>query len=217
VVDQTIKPVAGAIVDLPGPQAAVTTDADGNFAFDELVAGAYFIVADAPGYDRLGDTVQVEAGKTTQLKVILTRTPVEDPYHFTQPFDGYADVALDPYTTQFTRACSQCDFRFTLDKPATSLVLEAYRESRPETSAGSDQFEVRLLNGDGSTIFDAWMDDPFVLELNGTRLFGQTQFALEIVPLGWYAPEVDVAFEVFVTSFYNGPAPPGWSFIGGDV
>lgn len=77
VVDQTIKPLAGALVVLANPAQNTTTTDAGVFAFEGLDAGTYFLTASLEDHTTVQQSVEVVAGVDTPdaVRVMLMSVP----------------------------------------------------------------------------------------------------------------------------------------------
>ncbi|NLX46793.1 MAG: hypothetical protein GXY70_01275, partial [Euryarchaeota archaeon] len=77
-VDGDGDPLAGISVHLSGGDIA-TTDSQGNFAFDQVIAGNYTLTVDADGYEPMSLNVTVENDGPTDLgEIALVSTGEED-------------------------------------------------------------------------------------------------------------------------------------------
>jgi hypothetical protein len=91
VVDDAIRPLAGANVSLsPGDKAARTT-AEGMFGFSDLAPGTYFLRVSKAGYNDTQASTDVVAGVAEPpiVKVLLAANPAEAPYVETITFNGF--------------------------------------------------------------------------------------------------------------------------------
>lgn len=204
VLDEALRPVQGAKVVLPGLGLERRTDENGAFAFVDLLPGPYFLQADATGFLPLNATVDVAEATISQVRILLVRAPVEDPFHETQKFTAYADVAL-PFVSGLLEC--DCSFRIALSAPAQTLVLESARSGGP--NGGGFSYEV--LDAQGRRIASGSATDPMVVRLDAGLLRNGTQFLVDVQPYAGTVPETAVDFEVFATSFHNAPAPQNWS------
>lgn len=91
VVDDAIRPIKGATVEVMGTGKTMTTDETGLFAFSGLLAGPYFVKAGHPLYDVQQQNVEVVAGVAdpAPVKFLLTRVILQNPYYTTLKFDGF--------------------------------------------------------------------------------------------------------------------------------
>jgi len=96
VVDDAIRPVAGATVTLQGdaPREATTT-AVGTFGFDGLQAGTYFLEVTKPGYFAAQQSADVVAGvaEPAIVKVLLQVDAANTPYYEAYVFEGYIECS----------------------------------------------------------------------------------------------------------------------------
>lgn len=216
VVDEAVRPIAGAKVRLPGLDLVRTTDRDGAFGFVDLLPGPYYLTVNATGYDPAETVLEVKEDQFTRAKVVLSAVPSPEPYHATQKFEGFADASAaqdDPF--QLGLLCSSCTFDFYIDRPnLKDVVVEAARA----TVAQGDGFYHELRNyttyayaSSGDT------GDPLRVEVQDKDLGQGDRFHLVVEPTSFPAPETNVRFTVFVTAFYNQPAPTGWSLVGGST
>jgi Carboxypeptidase regulatory-like domain len=81
VVDDTLKPLAGALVALSGG-ANTTTSAEGAFGFEELEPGTYFMVAALPGYTTVQQSVEVVVGVDVPeaVRILLSKLASATPF-----------------------------------------------------------------------------------------------------------------------------------------
>jgi hypothetical protein len=113
VVDDAIRPIAGADVTLsPGDQTARTT-AGGTFGFDGLAGGTYFLKVTKDGYNETQASTDVAAGVAEPpiVKVLLARNPATAPYVETQTFNGFlsfgASIGITSVGTTINGAISE--------------------------------------------------------------------------------------------------------------
>lgn len=95
VVDDAIRPVAGAQVGLTGSGAGsnATTGADGTFHFTDLAPGSYLLKATHILYVATQSTVLVDADQATTAKLQMQRLSTQEPFHETMKFDGFLQCA----------------------------------------------------------------------------------------------------------------------------
>lgn len=91
VVDDAIRPIKGATVEIVGTDKKHTTDDTGLFSFSGLEAGPYFVKASHQLYDVQQQSVEVRAGVADPdpVKILLTRVVLENPYIQTIKYDGF--------------------------------------------------------------------------------------------------------------------------------
>ena len=98
VVDEAIRPIAGATVSLPvgGLNRNTTTSDAGAFGFDGLEAGTYFLTVSKPGFKGVQQSTEVVAGDSQPplLKVLLVMDPTTTPYFQVVTWTGYLECSL---------------------------------------------------------------------------------------------------------------------------
>jgi hypothetical protein len=113
VVDDSIRPIAGANVTLSPGDASARTGAEGTFGFDGLAPGTYFVRVDRAGYNGTQASTDVVAGvaEPPVLKVLLARNPATSPYVETLTFNGFlsfgASIGITSVGTTINGAISQ--------------------------------------------------------------------------------------------------------------
>ncbi|MHB1261658.1 MAG: carboxypeptidase-like regulatory domain-containing protein [Thermoplasmatota archaeon] len=97
VVDDAIRPIKGATVEVVGTDKKMTTDDTGLFSFSGLEAGPYFVKASHPLYDLQQQSVDVKAGVADPdpVKILLTRVVLQDPYLQTIKYDGFIVCSIN--------------------------------------------------------------------------------------------------------------------------
>ncbi len=118
VVDESIRPVVDALVELKLPDSAkeARTDKEGRFSFSKVPAGSYFLEISKLAYKSAQVTVDVEAGKKNPpfTKVMLERLFSKDPFTEVEKFTGFlvCGYSLGVSSTcanDYTRIISQCN------------------------------------------------------------------------------------------------------------
>ncbi|MEA3203208.1 MAG: Carboxypeptidase regulatory-like domain [Thermoplasmata archaeon] len=97
VVDQAIRPLAGATVTVTGPGTSrnTTTDATGGFSVAGLKPGLYLLKASKPLYDTQQQSIEVKAGVAPPVtKVQLVQVIFAKPYMQTLKFKGFIVCSL---------------------------------------------------------------------------------------------------------------------------
>jgi hypothetical protein len=99
VVDEAIRPVKDAKVDVRGPDGgnhSKTTDAQGRFAFGDLAPGTYFVRVTQLQYAPAQTTAEVVAGveDPPAIRVLITRLFSQQPYSEQIKFDAYLSCSI---------------------------------------------------------------------------------------------------------------------------
>lgn len=226
VVDEAIRPLAGANVTLGQTKATVRSDAQGRFAFADLAPGFYTLSVAAKGFFTVQATADVKAGETYRARVPLQADLSPQPYHQTTKFHGFIEVwggiaqffvesVADNELGNGTALC-QCIYKFTPDPGLAGLVFEAvWTETVPHPAGQGDNQFYALVSQQGSSMFsDHYCSSPcrYDVDLKDYKP-GPTEATLQ-------GPDLYVSFEqdydMFVTQFYRAPQPTGWSFVQGD-
>lgn len=234
VVDAGIRPVALANVSL-GINTTVQTDDNGNFAFPPVAPGTYVLRVEHPDFAIAESPIAVSAGVTTQAKVFLVplRSPV--PIHFTQDFHGRVEAGLgvlnefgEIVLDALGQPNCQCKFEMPVDVGLRSILIEAVWEDNvapppgygptlyawdvdigpaQKTGAGPNPIYKVLVPGD-FTVSDETGTHPL------QNFTGITNLVIALYPdQTWPAFQQD--YDMYVTVWYNGLPPEGWTFVGG--
>lgn len=175
VVDEAVRPIKGATVEITSPAKSVTTDETGVFTFSGLEAGTYFVKASHPLYDLQQQNVEVQAGVADPkpVKFLLTRIVLQDPYYYTLKFDGFIVCSANVNHVGYSEECGEgvgvpgvgrvggqdgnmVQFDFTIGAGAKTIVTEQVWE--PTSDAGRAFF---------TPVSTEWVCDPFC---GGNRL-----------------------------------------------
>jgi hypothetical protein len=227
VVDEAIRPVAGANVTGQGT-AATRTDAQGLFTLAGLQPGLHTLRVNATGFLAVQSTAEVKAGEVAKVRVVLPADLTPKPYHTTLKFDAYdevgqgtVDFAIDLVARDFANGtippqCDRCYFYFQADsKPATILIEAAWTDSVPDLAENATEYYWSLDGLDSGDYTSDYCYSPCHAPVPGDTLPKDLSFGLSISPdEDWVTYEQE--WQVFVTLFYREPAPAGWSFINGD-
>lgn len=91
VVDEAVRPIEGALVEVLDLQLSATTDADGAFLLTDVPAGVHILRASHGLYDAQQQTVEVVADddEGARAKFQLTRVIFATPYSQLQKFDAF--------------------------------------------------------------------------------------------------------------------------------
>ena len=141
VVDEAIRPVAGAAVGTTLPDGGVrntTSNADGAFGFDELPPGTYFLQVGKEGYVDVQASADVVAGVAEPpiVKVLLAADPTSLPYVSAHVYDAFVACSFTLVTVSFAAcglAAEQTNNEFLVnywaDRPPAWIQVEAVWES----------------------------------------------------------------------------------------
>ncbi|HUR25482.1 MAG TPA: carboxypeptidase-like regulatory domain-containing protein [Candidatus Thermoplasmatota archaeon] len=136
VVDDAIRPIANARVDLRGATTASTTSSEeGLFGFDQLDPGTYFLQVSRLGYRTTQVSAEVVAGvaEPPVTRVLLaTDLGFVPPYYEQYIFEGFMECssggAAPGVGYAYLNACSSSPEAFPNDKTEWQQVLGGYPE-----------------------------------------------------------------------------------------
>lgn len=221
VVDDAIRPIGGAVVTLTSTGANATTDEDGQFSFLDLEPGFYAMTAAAPLYLPTQVTADVVAGQATKVKVQLVPDPTPQPYHITVKHDGFMQAwgTIAQFFIESTQESGACDCRmhFQPDPGATAFLFEAvWEESVPNPTGPSSFYWILDEVPEGDDLYETgYCTSPCYAKVSTGSYKGGEMMARLDGPDEWV--EAQQPFTMFVTTWYNGDAPEGWSVVNGDA
>ncbi len=225
VVDESIAPIAGAVVEIAQLALTIETGEDGSFGASDLEPGLYTLSVSAVDYLPIQTTVDVSPDNVGKVRVVLPLDPTPKPYHNTLKFEWYdsagqplVDFAWDLFRPGGVPAmCDQCEWTFSSDGPVESFIIEAtWEDSVPPAHKASEFYWTMEPTADTSDYESDYFENPGRAEILGNRWRDHTEFFLMLAyEEEWVA--VQQSAEVFITMFYEAPAPEGWSIVAGDT
>ena len=233
VVDAAILPVEGVRLTIAGTEDATITDALGQFIFEDLEPGTYFLQANATGYFGTQTSVDVVAGEVTKPRIQLLPDFKAVPTHYTLEhhgvvaFNGAVTGALlnivleELYGDNPTCSCSM-EFS-TAGQDTKTLVVEALWEDSIEYPNGPTDLYLEVfpaeLDDGTDDIQGGFLTSPlyrhYPIELWGEDETN-TEWNVRLSGSGYFV-QLEQEYELWVTVFNNAPAPEGWSFVAGDA
>ncbi|HJQ92875.1 MAG TPA: carboxypeptidase-like regulatory domain-containing protein [Candidatus Thermoplasmatota archaeon] len=212
--DDALYPLPNATIWVLGLNLSAKTDGSGRFAMVNVPAGLYILEGSKKDHATVQTTVDVQPGETSRAVLLLARVPSTDPYHVTFRQEAFVEVR----TAGLSFNGENTTMSFSLDPSrALTLVLESAWEgviqSTEEQPLNYELQEVGLR-----TILADRATNPFTLHVDARILPpGNDRFLFSVEP-GSLEPTVmaEAHGELLATLFYNEPAPPGWSVLGGD-
>jgi hypothetical protein len=212
--DDALYPLPNATIWVLGLNLSAKTDGNGRFAMVNVPAGIYILEGSKKDHATVQTTVDVQPGETARAVLLLARVPSTDPYHVTFRQEAFVEAR----TAGLSFSSENTTLTFTLDPSrALTLVLESTWEgiiqSTEERPLTFELQEVGLR-----TILADRASNPFTLHVDARILPpGHDRFLFTVEPSGLEPTVMAQAHgELLATLFYNEPAPPGWSVLGGD-
>lgn len=227
VVDQAIRPIAGAEIGLLKDGQNATTDEGGLFSFVDLEPGAYFFTVTATGFLATQGQAEVVAGEAASTRVLLQQDLSPVPYHNTIVKDGFIDYgasiatfAVNLVVDEFTdEDICNCYVQFDTDPGAVAIVIEATWDAAIECPPGTaDTMYWQIYEGDTENIHiqSNFMAHPIyaVIDKNEAWDANQTSFEASITE-GADCPRYQQQYKAFYTIWYLEFPPEGWSIVAG--
>ncbi|MGB0652453.1 MAG: carboxypeptidase-like regulatory domain-containing protein [Thermoplasmatota archaeon] len=236
VVDQAIRPVDGALVQVPQPGGApalsMETDASGAFGFDGLQPGPYFLRITKVGYNDAQVSVDVVAGvdEPAAIKVLLEANPSAAPYVQLFTFNGFIECStgvlavcgLANAVGEIAGVGNLTNDHFLevyeVDPGARFLQSEMVWQS---TQAAFPNMYQDLYTADGDTI-DSQINStegpsPLVITEREASIaahgLGDTRnLMVRVFSAGIAEVTIQQEFEIFITLTHNFVPPAGWQF-----
>ena len=216
VVDEAIRPVAGAVVTLASLGLNVTTAEDGTFAWTALEPGTYFLAASAPRFTAVQTSADVVAGETRFVRMQLTADQSPVPYHETYHHTGYmqAWAGIGQFFVEATQdngsALCDCRLYFTPVEGLSEAVYEAFWDWTLPDPGGLAELYWVVEQIEGDAYREDYCFSPCHAVIAGSEFTSGVQaYARLDGPDAWVAYQQQ--FELYMTLFYNGDAPEGWS------
>ena len=169
VLDQTGKPIQGAVVELKGESTVaprnVISDADGKFLVSDLAAGAYSIRASAPGFalaTRSGG--QVAAGATLDVPITMTVESVSTSVNVTESISVAAVSAPSGNTLEAASAKTEVSSEFIRNFMSPLADYSEYVNYAPGTFSLNPN---GIGLGQGKTFFRSFADGQYTMTFDG--------------------------------------------------
>ena len=211
VVDDALKPVRGARVQVTSLDLVDITDRNGAFEFIDLAPGAYLLRFNATGHQDAESVLDVKADRFTRAKVILHRIPPPEPRIEVQKFQGFAEVTQTGII--LVSGLSECDCTFDLQQEVDDLGATVVEATMEPADNGENGFWVRLVSQECCTTYSSVsLPNPYWVQIDGTA-FDQPDLRIYATLWSRPVPEINKEFEVFVSSFYNTDVPAGYSIL----
>jgi hypothetical protein len=219
VVDEAIRPIPGAVVSLTSLSLNVTTGDEGTFSWSDLEPGTYFISVRAPRFISVQSSAEVVAGETSFVRVQLAADTSPLPYQetyqktgFMQAWGGIGQFVIENQQDNGSALCD-CRLYFTPVGSLSAAIYEAFWEWTVPDPANQAElyYVVEQLEGDADE--SGYCYSPCNVHIGGDSFTPNVQaYARLDGPDLWVA--YNQQFELFVTLFYNGDAPSGWTIAG---
>lgn len=231
VVDDSLTPIAEALVAVRGLDAVLQSDASGQALFQNLAPGDYKVEAQRLGYQPAVASATVEAGATTEVSLVLEPLPVLEPYTRFRLFRGMMSCGASLVVTSVSYNCTgneRIRFDFRVNHDLLSIVDEA--EWKKNNVLGADRLRLWLAQNEttvatisfqcsyavvhGSSPIYVNFNGPFQClnrndPVNGGGLM--TSWLRTPLELGAFAVIVEQPFTMYVTEFYGERAPEDYS------
>ena len=229
VVDEAIRPQAKVNVTVQGADTQMTTDEQGLFVFSDLEPGLYTILANASGFLAAQSTAEVLAGETAKVRLVLPTDTTPKPFHQTLSFDGFVQAgsglvneAYDLFVGD-TVGVFSCTCRYDFDaeaKPSTMVFETIWDPTVANPAAAPDAYwtiyDKETHGASSQTYVSGGCTDPCYGVADGGKYDAAALHFYSYIWLEGSWVVVNQKFSQYITLFYNGEAPEGWSFVNGD-
>lgn len=226
VVDEALRPLVGVTVLVLGQDIATVTDDSGLFIVEDLAPGLYTLAVNLTGYLPTQTTAEVKLGDTAKVRIVLPTDPTPKPFHVTQKFDGFnqaGNALVSQAYELFVNGTAgvpydscQCQFYYRLDQPADTHIVEVAWEPSVENPTAASTGYWAIWDDDGGDYQDDSCDNPCLGRVDAFFPAESQRFHIDIWLDGDWV-QVNQEFTVYLTLFYNGPAPEDWSFVAGSA
>ncbi len=225
VVDDEVRPIAGAIVTLSGVQAQVRTTEDGLFEFQNVPAGRHVITVEAVGYSSESKAVDVRTDQRVDIVFELEALPVFEPHITSLPhtFIIHAGVFGTSLAGGNTTSCESCEWIPEIEPDPSVILVEIQGQHTVEHPLKPDGLAVFIYkngNSDATIRSCGWVGadyDPPCLRLPIREMYNQTYLdsaepddepLTEIRFWQWCDPHwvcVEERYDEWLTLFYDTP------------
>jgi hypothetical protein len=234
VVDAGIRPVAGALAEL-STGANTPTDDGGNFVFPPMAPGTYVLRVHHPDFAQAESPLTISPGVTTEAKVTLVplRSPV--PLHLTQAFKGRIEAGLgilndvgQTVLDALGEPNCKCSFNMVADVGLRAALLEAvWKDSVDPGPYGKTIYSWNVDTGQGkahgagnSPLYKVLVPKDFAAATGGDAqghlesFNGTSNLHITLYPDQTW-PAIQQEYDLYITLWFNGLPPEGWTFVGG--
>lgn len=237
VLDPALRPLGGTLVTVVETGAAVSTDAEGHYALDELPTGTPLVlVARADGFIPQSKRVTLEPKVDLRLNFSMQPVPVLEPYQEVLPKTGFVNcqLAVESEDAYQKYDCSGAEedtdtWDFPVDSDLAGIVFEVFWEPQQPAAAF---MRVRLETvgfGDLNTVLDVRegespvklqvsqaQSERFYREGGIVRALVEPSANLEEQEMGaGTAAFIQQEFDMFASNFYVDPPPTTYSVADG--
>ncbi len=241
VIDPSIVPVPNATVQIPGG-ASTTTDADGQFWFEDLTPGTYFVEVSKLGYASAQTSTNVAAGvdRPPILKMMIEHDLETRPFIQQYQFEGFlqcsARAGAPGIGSVGGNVCSILDIT---GQPIDEPLIEYELERQPQWIQTEMVWDSTQPLGDDLELLHSWectTNDGFLCDngVSGTSPLAVVSNTTQIEAAGYDETQplivrvfsaaaagsgdtagatFDQRFTHFTTIFYGFTPEPGWTFV----
>jgi hypothetical protein len=242
VVDEAIRPVAGAVVDVTDSGQETTTDDEGAFLLPVPV-GSHAVEVRHAAFAPLRQAIDVPEAGARGIVLRFTFTASKAPYSTLAKYDGFVVCSLG-VSLIFSEECGEgvgtpagrfgkqgnnaIRYDFQSDSPALkTVVVEQVWE--PTSDAGREMLVLLRTNwtcepacgGDAVGEGSVQGPSPLLLRVDEADLAAHladpatvfTTYTLARNDVSQVNVLLNQGFQLFVTLFYREPAPEGYSFV----
>lgn len=187
VVDESIRPVEGAVVHLTGlAERSTESDAQGRFVFSGLAPGTYFLTVTSSVHKEVQSSAEVVAGvaEPPLVRVQLERLFQQDPYSIQVVHDGFFECSQAGAGLYSSSNCVYDPYRWALGPPSplqpVDNVTQQEREWHADVNAGWQQMVFEMTwepTSQGTSTAMGMVVSTFKPERDGGHWFAEFEGA----------------------------------------
>lgn len=213
VVDEAVRPIAGARLTTATGQNATTSES-GVFQLGGLEPGFYALRVSAEGFLDIQASADVIAGQVTSIKVQMLVDASPQPYAQTYPYTAYMQAwgTIGQWLVEIVNPTPLCDctYRFTPAENVSTVILEAFWEPTVPDPAALSEFYWEIGDVDLDWYETGYCTSPCHVRPTMEGYNQGRELEVRISgPDAWAAYQQQV--RIFTTVFHHGEAPEGWT------
>lgn len=233
VVDDSVQPIEGVLVELATLKVQASTDAGGKFTFTHVPAGSHKLFAGKIGYDAGYKSLELGEGETKDVTLTISPIAINDVRVELKIFKGFMPCGFGLVAVTVTASCPLGDYKVYYDSEVVSDVLTVISELAWKQSSTASAQQLRIVMGKDETCNPCSFKYPYGsatgpspvtlrkdAELNGITGEGEPGDTFKVRHRVWVPgsqpPGIPIvvlqqAFEIYTGHYYGEEAAEGAS------